>query len=120
MRSRLETTMRAILSILLLGIFFTQCTTERALPTGYNQLQRQYKGEVLVQELKAVDTAHYWQTPAVGAQARVLLGQYAEALSYAALRFYPSTVLDTSAVITSAELVLSQNLLIGQAADSLS
>ncbi|MBN1541198.1 DNRLRE domain-containing protein [candidate division KSB1 bacterium] len=111
--------MRNLFTLLCLTLILASCTTERPLPTGYDQLQRQDKGQVLVQTFLPTETAHYWQTPVVGYKSTLLLGQERETRAYTVLRFYPGTSLDSTTTITSAELILNQRMVVGESGDSL-
>lgn len=116
---KLENHMRFLVLFLVIVLIFGRCTTERALPTGYDQLQRQYKGEVVVTTLLPTETAHYWQIPSVGNAQMILIGREDDVRCYPILRFYPGTALDSTDNILSAELVLNQRFLKGESADSL-
>lgn len=96
---------------LILGLVFTvlsfRCTREKALPSGFDTLQRNYTGEIKVVELKATRAGRYWATPVTGLRANLLLGMHNDVSSFLLLRFLNFTEIDT-ATVTSATVKMYQ------------
>lgn len=89
----------AILVSLFLSVI--NCTTDKSLPSGYEALKRDYKGEVVVTEAKAIGSGSYWSTPVAGNDATLLIGSYQDVNSYFLLRFTDFSDIDTADVLSA-------------------
>ncbi|NIA31855.1 MAG: DNRLRE domain-containing protein [Actinobacteria bacterium] len=103
----------AFIAVLLAG-----CTNDKPLPSGYELLPRENKGDVLVKTVRANKASTYWKTPTAGSRNTLLLGSYDHVKSFIAMRFLTYSILDTPSV-NSAVVRLTQNYHIGDG-DSIS
>jgi len=88
------------------------CSSDKPLPSGYDALQRQDKGEVLVYQAPLVQTARYWAPVVAGSAPYLLLGEDDGIQCRIALLFSTLTSIDTATVI-QADLILDQIALFG-------
>lgn len=98
--------MKRLLALLSLS-FLLYCTHDKPLPSGYELLNRENKGEIIVKEYPATRTAIYWSTPQAGIQNSLMLGQLNDYKSFVALRFVNFSEIDTT-TINSVTLNLEQ------------
>lgn len=99
--------MKKIALILLLFLFFLQCTNNKPLPNGYELLDREGKSGLMPpMTLKSVKIAHYRRDNPAGSSATLLLGSYRNLSSSIILncRNFAGAGVDTSAELVSAEL----------------
>jgi len=84
------------------------CTNDKPLPSGYELLPRENKGDVLVKTVRANKASTFWETPIAGSRNTLLLGSHDNVKSFIAMRFLTYTVLDTPSV-NSAVVRLTQS-----------
>ena len=90
--------MKRVFVLLILSVLI-YCTHEKPLPSGYEMLDRQNKGEVIVKDYPAVASAYYWSAPKAGSRGTLMLGAYEQFKSRIALRFINiGNVVDTASV----------------------
>ncbi len=100
--------MKPLLAIGLAACLFAAgCTHDKPLPSGFDDLQRAYKGELKTVELRAVDSGRYWAAPVVGLVPTLLFGRSADTRSFLLLQFSGLTDIDT-ANVHSATVFLHQ------------
>ena len=91
--------MKNILLIALVALVATiRCTHDKALPSGFEDLQRSYEGEVRTAEFSAVADGHFWQEPVAGLYPTLLFGKTSQVQSYLVLQFSDFTGIDTARV----------------------
>jgi hypothetical protein len=98
----------ALLILLIAAWMLSSCTSDKPLPSGFENLQRTYKGELKVLELTPTASGGYWEEPAAGGQASLLLGKHGDAQSFALIQLTNYTSLDT-ANVQSAKVYLRQS-----------
>lgn len=89
---------RILLCTCLAGFLVLQCTHDKPLPSGFDDLQRASTGEVKTLEVTAIDHGRFWDEPASGLLTSLLLGKSGEAQSYLLLKFTDFSDLDTNQV----------------------
>lgn len=106
--------------LILILLLLMGCTNDKPLPGGYELLNRQEKGELLVTTIRASKFATYWKKPVAGERATLLLGAKGELRSFIAFRFglFVYSQLDTASVYSS-KLRLYQRTSYNRNADSL-
>ncbi len=87
---------RILLCVCMAGFLSLQCTHDKPLPSGFDDLQRAYKGEVKTLQVSAVDNGQFWDEPVSGLATSILLGKLGEAQSYLLLKFTDFSAVDTS------------------------
>jgi hypothetical protein len=88
----------ALLILLIAAWMLSNCTSDKPLPSGFENLQRTYKGELKVLELTPTASGGYWEEPVAGSQTTLLLGKHGNAQSFALIRLINYTSLDTANV----------------------
>jgi hypothetical protein len=90
-----------------LCLLLLNCTTDKSLPSGYDLLERDFKGEVRILDIRPSETAIYRQTAPAGRRATLLLGNNGGVHSFFLIRFFDLSAIDT-ATVESASIVLNQ------------
>ncbi|NLP09151.1 DNRLRE domain-containing protein [bacterium] len=100
--------MKPLLAIgLAAGLLAAGCTHDKPLPSGFDDLQRAYKGELKTVELRAVDSGRFWTAPVAGLLPTLLLGRFNDTRSFLLLQFSGLSDIDT-ADVRSATVFLHQ------------
>ena len=91
----------------LIYLLLLSCTTDKSLPSGYDLLDRDYKGEVRILDIHPSETAVYRRTAPAGRRATLLLGNNGYVHSNFLIRFFDLSSIDT-ATVESASIMLNQ------------
>ncbi len=87
-----------VLISLVAAWLISSCTSDKPLPSGFENLQRTYKGELKVLELTPTASAGFWDEPVAGGKTTLLLGQHGDARSFALIQLTNFTSFDTANV----------------------
>jgi hypothetical protein len=98
----------ALLILLIAAWMLSSCTSDKPLPSGFENLQRTYKGELKVLELAPTASGGYWEEPVAGSLPTLLLGKHGNAQSFALIQLTNYTSFDT-ANVQSAKVHLRQS-----------
>jgi hypothetical protein len=102
-----------VVALLVLGFIYVRCTTDKSLPSAFENLNRAYKGEVSTVKYPLSDFAVFRESSPAGSNTTLLLGEYKNTRSYVAVMFQVSSSI-TSATVESAELILPKSYHYGE------
>ncbi|OGB98746.1 hypothetical protein A2V82_17045 [candidate division KSB1 bacterium RBG_16_48_16] len=102
-----------VAALLVLGFIYVHCTTDKSLPSGFENLDRANRGDVSTARFPLSDFAVYRGTLPAGSTTTLLLGEYKNTRSYVAVMFQVSSSI-TSATVESAELTLPKSFHYGE------
>ena len=116
MKQKFPFLIKPVKMIILLGIVilgFSFCTNDKPLPSGFEILPRDYKGDLKEIVLKAKKVASFWSIPLAGQRSSLLVGEYNNIKSSCVLALTTSAEL-SDVTIDKATLSLYQTFHSGE------